>query len=31
MVFVKVENEGMHHKKYNGHCMKQQIRVQKTT
>ncbi len=27
--FVKVEDGGVHCKKYDGHCMKQQIKIQK--
>jgi hypothetical protein len=30
-VFVKVEDEVVHHKKYNGHCTKQQIIIPKAT
>jgi hypothetical protein len=28
---MKVEDKGVHCKKYNGHCMKQWIRIPKTT
>jgi len=28
---MKVENGGVHHKKYNGHCMKQQVKIPKAT
>jgi hypothetical protein len=29
--FVRVEDGGVHRKKYNGHCTKQKIRIPKVT
>ncbi len=29
--FMKVEDGGVHRKRYNGHCMKQKIRILKAT
>jgi hypothetical protein len=29
--FMKVENGGVHHERYNGHCKKQQVIIPKTT
>jgi hypothetical protein len=28
---MKVVNEGVHHKKYHGHCMKQCVQIPKAT
>jgi hypothetical protein len=29
--FMKMENGNVHHKRYDGHCMKQRIKILKTT